>query len=79
MAGGIVNTKPFTDDFGYTSKSAKEKADITSNIVSFLQVGAFFGALGGGYLCGKLGRKNGLFVGSFIFLVGSIAQTWSVA
>ena len=71
----VVNTKPFTDDFGFTNFSDKRKADITSNVVSLLQVGAFFGALGGGYICGKLGRKNGLFVGSLIFLIGSIAQT----
>ncbi|KAL7410405.1 putative high-affinity glucose transporter of the major facilitator superfamily [Mrakia frigida] len=75
VAGGLVNTKPFTDDFGYTNKSLKERTDIASNVVSFLQVGAFFGALTAAPITQRIGRKYALFVGSFIFLVGSIAQT----
>ncbi|KAL7416371.1 sugar transporter [Mrakia frigida] len=75
VAGGIVATAPFEKDFHYADKTPEEKADISSNVVSFLQVGAFFGALGAAPVTQRLGRKWALMIGTVIFAVGAAAQT----
>ena len=57
VAGGVVSQDYFKSHFGITDASGnadKKKADeINSNVVSVLQAGAIFGALGSAPLSGQ--------------------------
>ncbi|KAL7412364.1 putative high-affinity glucose transporter of the major facilitator superfamily [Mrakia frigida] len=84
VAGGIVSTAPFQRDFKYSAafypdlndkQLAKKQADIASNVVSLLQVGAFFGALGSAPITQRIGRKWALMLGTIVFTIGAILQT----
>lgn len=73
--GGVIALESFQRDFGIDqSKGPTFVANIQGNIVAILQGGAFFGAIFGGQLENKLGRKWSLMVGSWIFVVGAIVQ-----
>lgn len=66
------------DDFKYGKEfgsTDKQINDHSSNVVSLLMAGAFFGALGAAPICSKLGRKWALMLGTVIFAVGAAAQT----
>jgi hypothetical protein len=58
IAGGVVSQKYFQSHFGFldeTGKPITKKVNaITSNVVSVLQAGAFFGALGSAPISGQL-------------------------
>ena len=43
IGGGVVSQPYFQEHFGFAN-NAKRKNDISSNVVSVLQAGAFFGA-----------------------------------
>lgn len=49
----------------------------SANVVSLLQAGCFFGALGAAPLADKFGRRVGLLASSIFFVVGSAMQTWA--
>ena len=66
--------KTFATTFGITGTDP-QIAQLQGNVVSILQGGAFFGALGGGAIEDVLGRKWSLMVGCIIFIVGGIVQT----
>ncbi|GHJ90136.1 hypothetical protein NliqN6_6538 [Naganishia liquefaciens] len=74
LGGGVVSQQPFLDDMKIHG-SAKHIADIKANIVSILQGGSFFGALGAAPMNNAIGRKKSLLVGCVIFMVGGILQT----
>ncbi|POY72808.1 hypothetical protein BMF94_4217 [Rhodotorula taiwanensis] len=61
----------FKKEFGLTTKTAKEFAGISANIVSTYQGGCFFGSLLGYPLGQLLGRKMGLLISSIVFLLGA--------
>lgn len=76
VIGGVLTTKAFQNDFGFTTKEdAKALADLKGNIVSSLQAGCFLGAAMGLFLPDKIGRKPAILIAGFIFLVGSVIQT----
>ena len=50
----------------------------SADIVSMLQAGAFFGSLLVGPFADRYGRKIGLIIGCFIFMVGSVMQVVSI-
>ncbi|KAL1942927.1 hypothetical protein VTO73DRAFT_4598 [Trametes versicolor] len=79
IGGGVVAQGYFKSHFGITlpdgSTDTKKANDISSNVVSVLQAGAFFGALGSAPLSAAIGRKWSLLIFSVIFSVGAILQT----
>ena len=54
-------------------KAKKKSNDISSNVVSVLQAGAFFGALASAPLSSKFGRKYSLLGFTVIFSVGAVS------
>ncbi|KAF8815659.1 general substrate transporter [Phlegmacium glaucopus] len=79
IAGGVVSAPYFLEHFGLInadgSKNTSKINAVSSNVVSVLQAGAFFGALGSAPLSAKFGRKYTLFGFSVIFCVGAILTT----
>jgi len=69
----VIALKTFSESFGITG-TPTEVAILQGNVVSILQGGAFFGALGGGPVEERIGRKYALMVGCVIFIVGGIVQ-----
>ncbi|CAL1703037.1 unnamed protein product [Somion occarium] len=79
IGGGVVTQPYFQEHFGIIGADGKidtKKAnDINSNVVSVLQAGAFFGALGSAPISSAIGRRLTLLLFSIIFSVGAILQT----
>lgn len=74
VGGGVVTQPYFEEHFGYAGNTKKAN-DISSNIVSVLQAGAFFGALGSAPISSYIGRRWTLFAFTLVFAVGAILQT----
>ncbi|KAJ7696197.1 general substrate transporter [Mycena rosella] len=79
IAGGVVSQPYFRQHFGFLDEhgvaiTSKVNA-ITSNVVSVLQAGAFFGALGSAPVSAKIGRKWTLVLFTAIFTLGAILTT----
>ncbi|TNY22236.1 general substrate transporter [Rhodotorula diobovata] len=69
--GTSIALPSFKNEFGLLTKTPKEFAAISSNIVSTYQGGCFFGALLG-YPAGQLlGRKMGLLLSALVFCLGA--------
>ncbi|MCM1011305.1 MULTISPECIES: sugar porter family MFS transporter [unclassified Brevibacterium] len=72
---GVVNgaLEPLTQDFGLTPRTE-------GLVVSFLTIGAAFGAIIGGRLSDAFGRRSNILLLSFFFIVGTLAcalaPTW---
>ncbi|THH13949.1 hypothetical protein EW146_g6328 [Bondarzewia mesenterica] len=81
VAGGVVNSPFFQTEFGIRpltgSVNQKKIDDVSSNVVSVLQGGAFFGALGSAPISAKIGRKYTLLAFALIFVLGAVLQTVS--
>lgn len=64
IGGGVVSMTYFESHFGLLnpdmSTNKKKSDDVTSNVVSVLQAGAFFGALGSAPISGELALLVGL-------------------
>ncbi|KAH8091808.1 general substrate transporter [Cristinia sonorae] len=79
VGGGVVSQKYFQSHFGLVnldgSVNTKKSNDISANVVSVLQAGAFFGALGSAPISSAVGRKWTLFGFTVFFTVGAILQT----
>ncbi|KAG6917089.1 hypothetical protein DXG01_003978 [Tephrocybe rancida] len=73
IAGGVVSAPYFQAHFGLVDK--KHIDEVSSNVVSVLQAGAFFGALGSAPMSAKIGRKPTLLVFTLVFTVGAILTT----
>ncbi|GAA5852843.1 hypothetical protein JCM9279_006201 [Rhodotorula babjevae] len=69
--GTSIALPSFKKEFGLLTKTPKEFAAISSNIVSTYQGGCFFGALLGYPLGQLLGRKMGLLVSALVFCLGA--------
>ncbi|KAF9552160.1 general substrate transporter [Agrocybe pediades] len=74
VGGGVVSSKVFQNHFGFIGNTKKVN-DISSNVVSVLQAGAFFGALGSAPISSRIGRRYTLLAFSLIFVVGAILTT----
>ncbi len=63
IGGGVVSMPYFESHFGLTnadnSTNTKRTNEVSSNVVSVLQAGAFFGALGSAPISGELVRLAG--------------------
>ncbi|KAJ7575614.1 general substrate transporter [Mycena floridula] len=79
IAGGVVANPYFLVQFGLVnadgSKNVHKTNAVSGNVVSVLQAGAFFGALGSAPLSGRIGRLYTLLVFNIIFIVGAILTT----
>ncbi|KAI0699622.1 general substrate transporter [Cerioporus squamosus] len=67
--------EPFRNHDPSGNTNTKKANDVNSNVVSVLQAGAFFGALGSAPLSAAIGRKWSLLIWSIVFAVGAILQT----
>ncbi|KAJ6476545.1 general substrate transporter [Mycena vitilis] len=79
IAGGVVSQTFFRKQFGFLDANGKAITSktnaISSNIVSVLQAGAFFGALGSAPISAVIGRKWTLVIFTLIFTLGAILTT----
>ncbi|KAF9524764.1 general substrate transporter [Crepidotus variabilis] len=79
IGGGVVSAPYFLEAFGLLNEDGstnRAKSDmVSSTIVSVLQAGAFFGALGSAPMSVRIGRRYTLFTFSFLFLIGAILTT----
>ncbi|KAM5545505.1 hypothetical protein V8D89_000832 [Ganoderma adspersum] len=73
IGGGVVSMAYFKQHFGLTD--TKKTNNVSSNVVSVLQAGAFFGALGSAPISAAIGRKWSLLSFTIVFSVGAILQT----
>ncbi|KAF9019792.1 general substrate transporter [Hymenopellis radicata] len=79
VGGGVVNNSYFQKHFGMIKEDGtadKHRVnEVSSNVVSVLQAGAFFGALGSTAISPRLGRRYTLLGFALIFSVGAILTT----
>jgi len=79
VAGSVVSQAAFEQHFGVTNANGKpntgKDTTISENVVSVLQAGAFFGALGSAPISAKIGRKWTLILFTLLFTLGAILQT----
>ncbi|KAF2634352.1 high affinity glucose transporter RGT2 [Massarina eburnea CBS 473.64] len=82
--GGILGMKHWRDLFSTGYRNPKDgeldvTASQTSEIVSILSAGTFFGALTAAPVADKVGRRLGLVVCTAVFCIGVILQTAATA
>ncbi|KAF8649919.1 hypothetical protein AX16_005476 [Volvariella volvacea WC 439] len=79
IGGGVVNSNYFLQYYGIVNEDGTtdvhKKDEVSGNVVSVLQAGAFFGALGCAPVSARIGRKYTLFAFTIIFVVGAILTT----
>ncbi|KAF9892270.1 hypothetical protein FE257_002047 [Aspergillus nanangensis] len=79
VMGSVLALQSFKEDFGLPTDSSgfadSRNAEISSNVVSLLTAGCFFGAIGAAFANDRFGRRYTLMVLSVIFLVGAAVQT----
>jgi MFS family permease len=72
--GGTLSLPSFQSTFGLDQASKQAKANLSSNIVSTFQGGAFFGSAIGFFLAERFGRKPIIMLSAVIFTIGAILQ-----
>ncbi|KAI1078295.1 general substrate transporter [Whalleya microplaca] len=72
FVGTTIARSSFTTDFGITTASAN---DVSSNVTSAFQAGAFFGALFCFFITERVGRKWALQTSVLVFIIGAILMT----
>ncbi|KIM63132.1 hypothetical protein SCLCIDRAFT_118254 [Scleroderma citrinum Foug A] len=79
ITGGVVLQPFFESQFGLVNPDGSinnsKYTQVSSNVVSVLQAGAFFGALGSAPVSDRLGRRWTLMVLVIIFSIGAILAT----
>lgn len=82
VMGSVLALSSFKDDFGLPTDSSgfssSKNAEISSNVVSLLTAGCFFGAIAAAFLNERFGRRYSLMGFSVVFLVGAAVQTGSL-
>lgn len=77
--GSVLALKAFKRDFGLPTDSSgfasDKNASVSSNVVSLLTAGCFFGAIAAAYLNERFGRRYSLMFFTVIFLIGAAIQT----
>ncbi|KAJ7067090.1 general substrate transporter [Mycena amicta] len=71
IIGGVISLPSFKNYFGISKMSASQQANFSGNIVSVLQGGCFFGALGVGYFSNRWGRKPCMIAAGLFYIIGS--------
>ncbi|KIW18583.1 hypothetical protein PV08_02871 [Exophiala spinifera] len=72
--GGTLALPSFKHSYGLDTVGKTELLDLSSNIVSTFQGGAFFGAIFGFFLSEKFGRKPIIMVSGVVFSLGAVLQ-----
>lgn len=76
--GSVLALDSFKRDFGLPIGSSgfasSENAHVSSNVVSLLTAGAFFGAIFSAFINDRLGRRYSLMIFALVFLVGAALQ-----
>ena len=79
VMGSVLALESFKIDFGLPTGSSgfadSENAQVSSNVVSLLTAGCFFGAIGGAIANERFGRRYSLMALAVVFLVGASVQT----
>lgn len=79
VMGSVLALKAFKQDFGLPTDSSgfssAKNAYVSSNVVSLLTAGCFFGAIAAAFLNERFGRRYSLMFFSVIFLIGAAIQT----
>jgi MFS family permease len=77
--GSVLALNSFKQDFGLpigsTGFASAKNAKVSSNVVSLLTAGCFFGAIAAAFLNDRFGRRYSLMGFSVIFLIGAAIQT----
>lgn len=77
--GSVLALNSFKHDFGLptdtTGFASAKNAEISSNVVSLLTAGCFFGAIAAGFVNERFGRKYSLMFFCSIFMIGAAVQT----
>ncbi|PCG94550.1 Major facilitator superfamily domain, general substrate transporter [Penicillium occitanis (nom. inval.)] len=78
VMGSVLALKSFKHDFGLPTDSSgfasSRNAKVSSNVVSLLTAGCFFGSIFAAFLNERIGRRYGLMVFSSIFMIGAAVQ-----
>ncbi|KAI7091445.1 general substrate transporter [Hortaea werneckii] len=81
VMGSVLAMGGFKTDFGLpigsTGFADEKNAQVSSNVVSLLTAGAFFGAIFGAFVNERIGRRFTMMVFALVFLVGAAMQTGS--
>ncbi|KAF4818456.1 Quinate permease [Colletotrichum siamense] len=72
--GGTINLPSFQRAYGLGDSSADQIANLSSNIVSTFQAGAFFGCIAGFFSAERFGRKPVILGSAFVFIIGVVLQ-----
>ncbi|KAK2768711.1 hypothetical protein FQN54_000567 [Arachnomyces sp. PD_36] len=76
--GSVLALESFKSDFGLPTGSSgfadSENARVSSNVVSLLTAGCFFGAIGGSIANERFGRRYTLMALAVVFLIGASVQ-----
>lgn len=74
----VLAMDSFKEDFGLPSSStgfaSDKNAQVSSNVVSLLTAGCFFGSIFAAYINDRIGRRYSLMIFCSIFLVGAAIQ-----
>lgn len=77
--GSVLALSSFKKDFGLplgsTGFANSHNAQVSSNVVSLLTAGCFFGAIAAAFLNDRYGRRYSLMGFSVVFLIGAAIQT----
>ncbi|KAF3025040.1 hypothetical protein E8E14_014367 [Neopestalotiopsis sp. 37M] len=74
IIGGVLTMDTFKDQYGLSNQPASVTAQLSSNIVSVIQAGAFAGALLSTWLANRVGRRWSLIISSLLVFVGVALQ-----
>ncbi|CEN60489.1 Putative Quinate permease [Aspergillus calidoustus] len=78
VMGSVLALDSFKTDFGLplgeTGFASDKNSHVSSNVVSLLTAGCFFGAIFAAYINDRLGRRYSLMLFTVIFLVGAAVQ-----
>jgi sugar porter (SP) family MFS transporter len=79
--GSVLALSSFKKDFGLPDDesgfASTKNASISSNVVSLLTAGCFFGSIFAAYINDRIGRRYSLMLFSVIFLIGAAVQVGS--
>ncbi|KAL1859266.1 hypothetical protein Plec18170_002382 [Paecilomyces lecythidis] len=78
VMGSVLALSSFKKDFGLPTGSSgfasDKNAQISSNVVSLLTAGCFFGSIFAAYINDRIGRRYSLMIFCVVFLVGAAVQ-----
>ncbi|KAJ5883818.1 uncharacterized protein N7473_010704 [Penicillium subrubescens] len=78
VMGSVMALTSFKNDFGLplgkSGFASDKNSQVTSNVVSLLTAGCFFGAIAAAFINDRLGRRYSLMIFTLIFMIGAAVQ-----